>query len=377
MKTNLVAHLIFAMTICLDSTISVAQQATLREISLWNAGEGGYHTYRIPALLLTQQGSVLAFCEGRKTSASDHGDIDLIMKRSVDDGLTWSPQSVVYEEGDTAQITIGNPCPVIDATTGTIWMPFTRDNKSVLLTSSTDDGLTWSVPRDLTAEVTQPDWNWVALGPGVGLQLTRGPFPGRMLIPCDHKIAHNKKELECNSHLMFSDDGGLSWRISEPIQVGGNECQLIERVDGSLLLNTRMQGDFQGYRGVSVSHDGGMTWSPIKQETQLPCPRCQASLIRYDEEWMLFCNPVSRESFEGQFRLSRERLTIRASRDDGRTWPIERVLHDGPAAYSSLARLSDGTILCLYEGGEHSFRESLRLARFDLQWLFESEPAID
>src|SRR6185369_8466498 len=107
----------------------VAAPPSMEEQALWTAGEDGYHTYRIPALLVTKQGSVLAFCEGRKTAGGDHGDLDLVMKRSTDGGSTWSPQSIVYEEGDTAKITIGNPCPVVDQSTGTIWLPFCRDNK--------------------------------------------------------------------------------------------------------------------------------------------------------------------------------------------------------------------------------------------------------
>ena len=116
----------------------------LKQTNLFTAGVDGYHTYRIPALLVTTHGSVLAFCEGRKTGAGDHGDVDLVMKRSTDGGRTWSALQLVHEEGGDAKITIGNPCPVVDATTGIIWLPFTRDNKAVLITSSTDDGMTWS-----------------------------------------------------------------------------------------------------------------------------------------------------------------------------------------------------------------------------------------
>ena len=89
--------------------------------------------------------SVLAFCEGRKTGGGDHGDLDLLMKRSTDGGRTWSPQSIVYEEGGDAKITIGNPCPVVDRSTGTIWLPFCRDNKQVFITRSDDDGKTWNI----------------------------------------------------------------------------------------------------------------------------------------------------------------------------------------------------------------------------------------
>lgn len=140
------------------------------------------------------------------------------------------------------------------------------------------------MPRDITDTATKPDWNWVATGPGIGIQLTRGAHQGRLGIPCDHARALPDKTREWNSHTMLSDDGGKSWQISAPIQTGGNECQVIERADGSLFVNTRMQGDFQGFRGIATSSDGGATWSAIAQEKQLPVhnvrPACCATTAR-------------------------------------------------------------------------------------------------
>jgi sialidase-1 len=341
----------------------------LEQSTLWTAGQDGYHTYRIPALLVTAKGSVLAFCEGRKTGSGDHGDVDLIAKRSTDGGRTWSAHRIVHEEGGAAKITIGNPCPVVDAKTGTIWLPFNRDNKTVFITSSTDDGVTWSTPRDISAATMKPDWDWVATGPGIGIQLTRGPHKGRLVIPSDHKRTLPGKQLEWNSYMMFSDDGGATWQISTPISAGGNECQVIERADGSLLVNTRMQGHWQGLRGIATSTDGGATWTAITHEKQLPCPKCQGSLLRYDDQRLLFSNPHPPDPKDGKPSGSRVRLTVRTSLDDGQTWPIAKVLHTGPSAYSTLARLPDGTILCLYETGEKGPYQMLRLARFNLEWL--------
>jgi sialidase-1 len=336
---------------------------------LWTAGQDGYHTYRIPSLLVSAKGTVLAFCEGRKTGGGDHGDLDLIMKRSTDGGRTWSPHAIVHEEGGEAKITIGNPCPVVDAKSGAIVLPFTRDNKAVFVTTSTDDGQTWSTPRDISGATMKPDWVWVATGPGVGIQLTKGAHKGRLVIPSDHR-RNVDGQAEWNSHMMISDDGGATWQISTPIQAGGNECQVVERADGSLLVNTRMQGHFQGYRGIATSSDGGATWSAITQETQLRCPKCQGSFVRQDEKRVLFSNPHPRAPVEDEKgRGVRERLTVRASTDDGKSWPVARVVHEGPSAYSALARLADGTILCLYEGGEKGAYRELRLARFNLEWL--------
>ena len=122
------------------------------------SGAGGYHSYRIPAVILTPKGTLLAFCEGRKTSRSDHGDLDLVLRRSTDNGKTWTPTQTVYEEGGDAKITIGNPCPVVDQATGRIWLPFCRNNDKVLVTYSDDDGKNWAKPREITDSVKQPSW---------------------------------------------------------------------------------------------------------------------------------------------------------------------------------------------------------------------------
>ncbi len=357
---------------------AIAAPASLEQTALWTAGQEGYHTYRIPSLLVTGKGSVLAFCEGRKTGSGDHGDVALVMKRSTDGGRTWSANAIVYEEGGDAKVTIGNPCPVADAKSGTIWLPFTRDNKAVFITSSTDDGQTWSAPRNISSTTMKPDWDWVATGPGIGIQLTRGPHKGRLVIPSDHKRTLTGKQLEWNSHMMFSDDGGKSWQISAPISAGGNECQIIEREDGSLLVNTRMQGGWQGLRGIATSTDGGATWTAIELEKQLPCPKCQGSLLRHSftdakgPGRLLFSNPFPPEPKAGKPNGARVRMTVRLSSDDGKTWPFAKRLHEGPSAYSSLACLPDGTILCLYEGGVKSAYQSLRLARFNLEWLTDT-----
>ena len=147
------------------------------EQTLFKSGEGGYYCYRIPALVVTTRGTVLAFCEARKHNCNDHGDIDLVMRRSRDGGRTWGKARVIADDGAH---TVGNPCPVLDRKSGTIWLPFCRDNKRVLLKKSTDDGQTWSQPIDITKDAMNPSWHWVGTGPGHGIQLASG----RLLIPC-------------------------------------------------------------------------------------------------------------------------------------------------------------------------------------------------
>lgn len=348
---------------------TVSAWSAVEETVLWKAGADGYHTYRIPSLFVTSKGSVLAFCEGRKTGGGDHGDLDLVMKRSTDGGRTWTAQQIVHEEGGEAKITIGNPCPVQDANTGKIWLPFCRDNKAVLITSSDDDGVTWSTPRDISSSVVPPNWVWVATGPGIGIQLTHGEHKGRLVIPSDQRANLPDGTQHWSSHMIYSDDAGKTWKNSAPIETGGNECQVIEREDGSLLVNTRMQGNFEGFRGLATSKDGGETWSAVTIDKQLPCPKCQASLIDLGDGKLLFSNPNPGPPIKDKPSGRRIDLTVRLSSDDGKTWPVAKLLHAGASAYSSLAKLPDGTLLCLYEGGVKKAHETLTLARFDLDWL--------
>jgi len=334
----------------------------MEKVNVFTSGDDGYHTYRIPALLASPAGALLAFCEGRRNSRSDHGDLDLLVKRSNDGGVTWSDQVVVY--GEEGEITIGNPCPVMDADTGTIWLPFCRDNDSVLITSSADDGQSWTEPRDITGDVKREDWTWYATGPGVGIQLRRGKYRGRLVIPCDHRAP----ELYNNgSHAIFSDDHGKSWQLSEAIQPGANECQVVELEDGTLMMNMRMQLHHQGYRSVSFSQDGGATWSALQHDEYLNCAICQASLIECEEE-LIFSGPVPPGDPSAE-RGERVDMTVRLSEDEGGAWPLRRVLHEGPAAYSCLCALPDGGIGCLYEGGEEHAYEHLVFARFTREWL--------
>ena len=211
---------------------------------VYTSGQDGYHTYRIPALLVTKAGTLLAFCEGRRNGRGDHGDLDLLVKRSEDGGETWSEQLLIY--GEPGEVTIGNPCPVVDDDTGVIWLPFCRENDDVFMTHSADDGKTWADPVDITADVKMPAWGWYATGPGVGIQLQRGEHRGRLVIPCDHR---EDETYGNGSHTIYSDDHGATWQLSALIAPGANECQVVELADGSLKMNIRMQTYSEGCEG--------------------------------------------------------------------------------------------------------------------------------
>jgi len=361
----------------------------LERCNVFVRGQDGYHTYRIPSLLTTRRGTLLAFCEGRKQSASDTGDIDLLLKRSSDSGKTWSRQQVIWDDGPN---TCGNPCPVIDEKTGVIWLLLTHnlgnDNerniklrkahgtRTVWVTRSKDDGKTWAQPVEITRDTKDASWGWYATGPGVGIQIRHGLHKGRLIIPCDHSYDDPQGNLrgmpvEYGAHVIYSDDHGRSWKTGGVIRPKVNECQVVELADGHGTLLLDMRAYFGRSRRVqSTSNDGGLTWTPPHDQPELVEPVCQASMIRYS--WpsrhepgkFLFSNPADEKS--------RRALTIRLSLDDGNSWPHARVVHEKAAAYSCLARLKEGSIGCLYECGETNAYEQITFARFSPDWLLNS-----
>lgn len=375
MRTRSVFQL-FAFTLLAGLNLLTALRAKNplppQQTDVFVAGKEGYHTFRIPSLIVTSKGTLLAFCEGRKNNRSDHGNLDLVVKRSEDGGKSWSGLSVVYEEGGAKEITIGNPCPVVDPATGVIWMPFTRDNNDVFMTHSKDDGKTWAKPTKITSDVKKKNWTWYATGPGVGIALKHGKHKGRLLIPCDHREPIKGKAVT-HSHCIYSDDHGRTWKLGESVAPHTNECQAVELSDGSVMINMRNYWGRTGgvkerdkKRAVALSEDGGHSWREISFDEDLIEPLCQASLHKWvsdsgQQKMLLFSNPAS--------RTTRHRMTIRYSRDEGKTWSEGALLHGGPAAYSCLAHLPQGRALCLYERGEKSAYEKITFARFSVSWV--------
>ncbi len=347
-------------------------QPTLSDVFV--SGQDGYHTYRIPSVIVSPKGDLLAFCEGRKGGRGDTGDIDIVMKRSSDGGKTWSPMKVIADHGPHV---IGNPCPVVDKATGTLWMPLTRNRgdepegkimkggtkepRTVWLMHSTDDGHTWTEPVNISETTREKHWRWYATGPGVGIQLERGPHKGRLLIPCDHSD-HDYGKHPYRSHAIWSDDHGKTWHHSPGIGEKTNECQAVELTDGTVLMNMR---SYHGKhrRAIALSKDGGATWGEVALDNALIEPVCQASILRYTappsyaRSRILFSNPAS---------TGRDKMTIRLSYDEGKTWPVAKLLYAPSAAYSCLVVLPDGTIGCLFERDGYS---KITFARCTLSWL--------
>jgi sialidase-1 len=342
------------------------------------SGRDDYFAYRIPSLLATPKSTLLAFAEGRKTSLADLGNNDMVLKRSTDGGETWGPLQIIYDEGES---TIGNPTPVIDRDTGRIWLVFGREAKQVLVMHSDDDGQTWTEAVDITTQVTKPEWKFYGVGPGIGVQLREGAHRGRIVIPGYHRLTEHKGSSPY-AHVFFSDDHGESWSVSDAVGPELCECQVAETAGGGLLLNARnhwrrtgKQPERGGKRIVTRSEDGGKTWSKPTLDATLIEPTCQASLLRYSwpgdgsRSRLLFANPAATPT--SNWGGPRHRLTVRMSYDDGRTWPVSKLIEPGPAAYSSLARLADGRIGVLYESGGY---KQLTFAAFDLKWLGEGQP---
>ena len=369
-----------AITVSLPGARQAAP--SLVQTDVFVAGDRGYHTFRIPSIIATPRGTLLAFAEGRHDGAADSGHIDLVARRSTDAGATWSPVQVVGDNGPDAWV---NPCAVVDRRTGTLWL-FTTQNRAadkekeitagssragitVWVLKSDDDGVTWSKPIEITASVKKPEWTWYATGPGVGIQ-TQG---GRLVIPANHADASGVHR----SHLFYSDDGGSSWTLGAIATPGTNESQIVELADGRLMHNMRNHPPkpSANFRVAGISTDGGRTYSGrLVEDRVLIEPPAQASILRYStagpggRNRLLFSNPAS---------ARRERMTVRVSYDEGQTWTASRVVHEGHAAYSSLVALPDGRIGLLYERGEKSAYERLTFATFPLHWLESGRDGVD
>lgn len=335
----------------------------IEQQSLFMAGEKNYHTYRIPSLLVTQKGTVLAFCEARKEDPTDAGEIDIAVKRSADSGKTWSELEIAVEDGTN---TAGNPCAVQDRDTGTIWLLFCQNeeqdvekdilqgkgSRRIFVISSEDDGITWSKPEEITRSVKKDNWTWYAIGPCHAIQLKSG----RLIAACNHAVLDPEKGESgpYTAHVIYSDNHGKDWTIGGIIGEFTNESTLAELEDGTLYINMRSYHN-KNQRASAWSKDGGDTWSEIQLNEDLIDPVCQGSVLALPDGELLFSNPAS---------INRENMTIKTSKDGGKSWMKEAVIYAGPSGYSDLAVTKDHHILCLYESGKKEYFEEITLARY-------------
>ncbi|MFI6348081.1 exo-alpha-sialidase [Streptomyces sp. NPDC050560] len=345
----------------------------------------GYTCFRIPTVVKTKAGTLLAFAEGRVHDCGDAGDIDIVVKRSDDDGRTWSGLSVVNDGGGD---THGNPVPLVDRDTGRVLVAETYNtgrtdgascpvpcDRSPHLQYSDDDGRSWSKPRDLSSEIMPAAWNsWYATGPVHGLQLEHGDHKGRLVFGVNTETWAGDRVSANHAALIVSDDGGDHWRIGAsdtyPISPDGtfpqkpSEMALAERADGSVYVSGREQdGTDLGHRTVAVSADGGDTFSSrFTAVPDLYAPQVQGSLLRTGNRMLLACpgDPDRRRT-----------MMIRSSYDGGRTWDSVdrgRVVTTDWSGYSDMVQADAHTVGLVYEGGAVDARDEIRFVRFGENW---------
>jgi sialidase-1 len=364
--------------------LALAADAFLTHTDVFRSGEEGYNNYRIPAIVTAADGSLVAFVEGRKDRHGDPGagDIDLVAKRSADQGVSWSKLLMVDDPGE--KWAASNPAPVLDRSTGRLWIAFNRwepgrgtinsragtANNQAWVRYSDDHGRTWSAPRDITRIARDFDhWNAMFLGPGGAIQAQSG----RLILPAsayadtfwlEAAAATFRGTLNTmRAYAIYSDDHGATWKRGQFVRALTNENQMVELTDGAILMDARQGGGSQRWR--AVSRDGGETWStPRNGETVLPVA---AAIERFtstkegaDRDRILWTGP------QGDARL---RLVVRASYDEGQTFTGEHLLYGGPAAYSDLSILKDGTVGVLWERGLSDRYRTVTFTRFNREFL--------
>lgn len=352
-------------------------------VDVFASGTEGYHTFRIPAIVTAADGTLVAFAEGRKENRSDPGggDIDLVMKRSRDQGASWSALTVLDDPGPGWAAS--NPAPVLDSRTGRLWVLFNRwmpgrgtassrpgtsDNQAWARWSD-DHGATWSEAVDLTRIARDvEDWGAMFFGPGGAIQ-TRS---GRLIVPAamrpdtfDFFVSlggFSGRTSLMRAYVLFSDDGGASWRRGALLRAQTDENQLVELADGAILMDAR-QGAGE-HRWLAFSSDGGESWSdPLPGQNVTPI--C-AAIERYSFEQG---DQPSRILWTGPAGPGRRRLVVRLSYDEGQTFSLERLLYGGLAAYSDLAVLEDRSIGVLWERGVSQPYQFITFTRFGIDLL--------
>lgn len=379
-----------------EQTVTLAGEANpLVYTPVFINGEEGHACYRIPSIVRANNGDLLAFAEGRVESCSDSTrTIHIVMKRSADNGASWSPLQIIGRNViDGVEYACNNCSPVVDARSGRVLVLFNqaemsewdlaqgRGDSRMICAASDDHGHTWRY-TDITAQVHRPyrpetgsnpleAWRVQRPTLGHGLQLARPPHAGR-LIHAGMITVGERSVFQSQNYLFWSDDGGESWQIGGVApEIGLNEATLAELENGDLLINSRAYADEKprGFRAVTIArlHNHGVTFGATRLDTALVDPAVQASLLRYSwsddaatgsRSRLLFSNPAHPRA-----RLN---LTVRLSYDEGQTWPVSRVIDPGPSAYSDLVVQADGKIGVLYERGNQG---GIWYVSFTLDWL--------
>lgn len=371
-----VAVVVLAALAAVAVTLSVQANDSdhgLHQINLAERGKGGYPQYRIPALTVTNQGTLIAAFDGRPDMADLPSHIAVLIRRSTDGGKTWSPIQVVRSGPQPDGF--GDPSLLVDRKTGRIFLFYAASVNEGFAGSQTgndptdpnilqadysysdDDGLTWH-SRRITQQIKDPSWGGLFASSGQGIQIRHGEYKGRLVQ--QYNIVIDGGVYAASA---YSDDHGKTWHMGQPVGPGMNENKSVELADGTLMMNVRATP----YRLVAYSHDGGQTWSDPKPDPQQPDPGDNGSIIRYApnakpddpmSHWLLLSNNADKSK--------RRNVTVKMSCDDGKTWPISRVIDPGSSAYSTLVRLPGGKIGLLYERDDYRY---ITFATFGLDWL--------
>ncbi len=299
--------------------------------------------YRIPAIITASNGDLIVLSDQRRGSCADlkgGGDINIAMRRSEDNGVTWSDIELIvdYPLGQSAS----DPSLILDKTTQDIFMFFNyMDLKKepgvyyLKCSKSSDNGKTWSEPIDITAQITKPNWH----------QDFKFITSGRGTQTKDGKLLHTLVNLQRGLFLFESDNHGETWHLIEVPVKPADESKVIELSDGRWMINSRVNG--QGFRHVHISEDRGQTWTSYP-DSSLADPSCNAEILRYDradKNLLLFSNANT--------NTERKNLCIKHSLDEGETWSKGKVLYPKSVAYSSMTILSDGNIGVVFEKDDY------------------------
>ncbi len=338
---------------------------------VWDSTENeGIFGYFVYGLTVTTQGSILAFSEAR-IQAKDDGAHHIVWRRSTDKAESFSPTQILVESSNGESW--ANPTPVQDASTGAIFLFYALNEKNsssrVFFKKSEDDGMSWSDPTEITSLFgeNQHGWTFHLPGPGHGIQLENG----RLLVPVWHRkpVSHPPLERNYGVNCIYSDDGGLNWKVGDDTPIGElNESQLVEQANGDVLLIGRTYTPEDGSWQAKVwSKDGGQTWSQtLEYDNGLTGRVCDIGLTRYN------LHPHLILASQPAHPKHRENLTIRLSKDEGRSWVTSKLLQEGPSTYSDLAMLPDGTVVCLYghgKGRNNHIPGKVSIARFNIAWI--------
>jgi len=380
--------MIRTLLLTLIATIASAEPL-LEKVDVFPANTNGIARYRIPGIVVTPKGTVLAYSEARRNSSSDWGEIEIHLRRSTDGGKTWEAGKHIAhhgtrmegnphkkKDGGEKEQTVNNPVAIVDRDTGAIEFLYCINYARCYAMRSTDDGLTWSTPVDVTATF-EPfrkhyDWKVIATGPGHGIQLKSG----RLVVPIWLAYGKEGDHAPSAAATIYSDDHGKTWiagdlAVPNEGEFGNpNETMLAELSDGRVMLVTRSVSK-PNRKIITLSPNGAKGWSKPAFHDQLWEPICMASITAHPSQpgTLVYSNPHTlklnadgKETPAG--RGKRENLSIKLSRDDGKTWPVSKTLDAGPSAYSDLAVLTDGTVLCLWET-----KNDIQCARFNLEWI--------